>query len=295
MTSDRILRYAAFTEAGSGGNPAGVVLGADDLDDGARLSIAAAVGYSETAFVDGPAAASTYRVRYFSPLAEVDFCGHATVAAAVALGERGATGVLTFETRAGRIEVRTDGGTATLTSVPTRTRPAAQDELDAALTALRWSRADLDPRYPVHVAFAGNDHLILAVHDRRTLAGLDYDYPALAALMAERRWTTVHAVWAESPTLFHARDPFPPGGVVEDPATGAAAAAFGGYLRDLLLTEVPARVTVLQGVDMGRPSRLLVDVAADDARVRVTGAASAIGTTSSDTTAGSRTSGPTRV
>jgi len=60
--------------------------------------------------------------------------------------------------------------------------------------------------------------------------------------------------------------------VVEDPATGAAAAAFGGYLRTLGLVEPPAQVTVLQGEDMGSPSRLVVDITADD-RVRVTGAA----------------------
>lgn len=87
--------------------------------------------------------------------------------------------------------------------------------------------------------------------------------------MAGRGWTTVHLVWAKSPTVFHARDPFPPGGVVEDPATGAAAAAFGGYLRALALVDVPARVTILQGADMGRPSRLLVDLAACDERVQV--------------------------
>lgn len=75
--------------------------------------------------------------------------------------------------------------------------------------------------------------------------------------------------------LFSARNPFPPGGVVEDPATGAAAAAFGGYLRALGLVDVPAQVTVLQGQDMGQPSRLLIDISNDD-RVRVTGTASAL-------------------
>jgi predicted PhzF superfamily epimerase YddE/YHI9 len=101
-------------------------------------------------------------------------------------------------------------------------------------------------RYPVHVAYAGNGHLILAVKNRGILAVMDYDYPALANLMAEKAWTTVHAIWAETPVLFHARDPFPPGGVREDPATGAAAAAFGGYLRTLSLVDVPATVTILQ-------------------------------------------------
>jgi len=287
---DRVLHYSAFTidaltsdsdalpVDGAGGNPAGVVLDADDLDDASRQRIAAAVGYSETAFVDRPGADGVRRLRYFSPQAEVDFCGHATVAAAVALADRGESGALDFAINAGRLDVTTGetprGRTATLTSVPTRTRAAEPEEVAAALSALRWAADDLDPRYPPHVAYAGNDHLVLAVRERARLAALDYDFPALAALMARRGWTTVHLVWAQSPTEFAARDPFPPGGVVEDPATGAAAAAFGGYLRELGLVPLPARVTIDQGVDMGRPSRLLVDIEPDDPRVRVTGGAS---------------------
>ncbi len=275
-----VLRYAAFTDHGRGGNPAGVVLDAAGLDDAARLETAARVGYSETAFIEAAGDGGRYRVRYFSPKSEVAFCGHATIATAVAMAERHGPGVLHFDTLAGPVAVRTSAGpaglTATLTSVATRTRAARAPELDAALTALRWRREDLDPRYPAHVAYAGNEHLILAVRDRARLAALDYDYPALEKLMAAQDWTTVHLVWAESPVVFHARDPFPPGGVVEDPATGAAGAAFGGYLRALALVEIPARVTILQGEDMGRPSRLLVDLAADDDRAEVTGAAGPI-------------------
>lgn len=272
-----VLRYAAFTDHGGGGNPAGVVLDAAGLDDAVRLAIAAQVGYSETAFVESGGRNRCYRVRYFSPKAEVAFCGHATIAAAVALAEQDGPGHLQLTTPAGPITVQTSttrsGMTATLTSVPARTRPAEDGEIDETLTALRWHRSDLDPRYPVHVAHAGNDHLVLAVQERERLAALDYDYPAMEALMAERGWTTVHLVWAENPTTFHARDPFPPGGVVEDPATGAAAAAFGGYLRALALVDLPARITILQGADMGHPSRLLVDVTAGDDRVQVTGTA----------------------
>ena len=77
--------------------------------------------------------------------------------------------------------------------------------------------------------------------------------------MAARDWTTVHLVWREDDDGFHARNPFPPGGVVEDPATGAAAAALGAYLRELGLVDPPATLTIHQGEDMGRPSRLRVD------------------------------------
>ena len=273
-TTDDVLELAAFPDGGRGGNPAGVVLRAEGLADADRLALAARLGHSETAFVETAAEPGRYRVRYWSPRAEVAFCGHATIAAAVALAERDGAGGLCFDTAVGPVPVltrRTDEGVvATLTSVPTRTRPAQEEELAELLAALRWAPGDLDSRYPVHVASGGVDHPVLAVRERSRLAELDYDYPALDALMAARGWTTVQLVWAQTPTLFHARNPFPPGGVYEDPATGAAAAALGGYLRDLALVPVPSRVTVLQGADMGRPSRLLVDVT-DDPRVRVTG------------------------
>ena len=275
-----VLRYAAFTADGAGGNPAGVALDAAGWDDATRLAVAADVGFSETAFVEPLARDGEYEVRYFSPRAEVAFCGHATIATAVALAERRGPGELLFHTAAGPVPVRTQetaaGYTATLTSVPTTTRAAEAGELDAALAALRWERGDLDPRYPAHVAHAGNHHLVLAAATRARLRELDYDYDALDVLMQERRWTTVHLVHAHSPVSFSARDPFPPGGVREDPATGAAAAAFGGYLRHLGLVDLPARITLLQGEDMGRPSRLVVDLTEEDDRVRVTGTAAAV-------------------
>ncbi|MBA4866477.1 PhzF family phenazine biosynthesis isomerase [Streptomyces sp. PSKA54] len=273
------LRYSAFTHVPAGGNPAGVVLDASGLDDAAMLRIAAEVGYSETAFVTGRDDASRrFRVRYFSPLAEVAFCGHATVALAVALAERLGPGEIFLDTLAGEIPVATmvdDAGTvlATLTSVPTRSRPAVGTELDAALKALGWAPGDLDPALPPHVAFGGNDHLVLAAASRARLADLEYDFDGLAEVMRRHGWTTVHLVWRESPERFHARDPFPVGGVVEDPATGAAAAAFGGYLRTLGLVTGPATIAIRQGEDMGRPSDLLIDVAPHDTRTRVTGQA----------------------
>jgi predicted PhzF superfamily epimerase YddE/YHI9 len=197
-----VLRYAAFTDHGGGGNPAGVVLDAAGLDEAARLAIAARVGYSETAFAEAAGGAGQYRVRYFSPRAEVAFCGHATIAAAVAIAERDGPGLLHFDTLAGPVAVRTSptpaGLTATLTSVPARTRPVQAAELEAALAALRWRGEDLDPRYPAHVAYAGNDHLILAVRDRARQAADAACLSAgwLRARKLPRCWASwFHAGW----------------------------------------------------------------------------------------------------
>jgi PhzF family phenazine biosynthesis protein len=95
--------------------------------------------------------------------------------------------------------------------------------------------------------------------------------------MSARDLTTVALVHRQDATTFHARNPFPVGGVVEDPATGAAAVALGAYLRALDLVAPPVRLTIHQGDDLGRPSLLLVDLDPDpDSGVRVTGRAVAI-------------------
>ena len=281
--SVEVLRYAAFPAGDAGGNPAGVVLDARGMTDEAMLAVAAEVGFSETAFLfpaessaDRMEDASEAQVRYFSPLAEVPFCGHATIAAAVAHAERHGAGRLDLVTRGGLVPVHTrdEGGrlVATLTSVAPSVKPMSSDALAATLEALGWSTDVLDDALPPYVAFAGNHHPVLAVSSRQVLAGLDYDYAALGALMAEHDWTTMQLVHRERPDLFHARDPFPPGGVVEDPATGAAAAALGGYLRALGLVPHSRRVTIHQGEDMGRPSLLLVDIP-EQGGIDVTGSA----------------------
>jgi PhzF family phenazine biosynthesis protein len=277
-----ILRYAAFTDTPNGGNPAGIVLDATGLDAPTMQAIAAEVGYSETAFLtkaddDG----RSFDVRYFAPSIEVPFCGHATVATGVALGERLGKGLFLLHSRAGDVPVdvaRDQGGhlRATFTSVEPKIDDFAEGALDQLLDVLGWSRDDLDPELPPRVPFAGSWHPVVATASRARLADLAYDFDALRDLMVRRDWGTIQLVWRESPTVFYVRDPFAVGGVVEDPATGAAAAAFGHYLRETKLIDPPVTLTLHQGVDMGRPSLLIVDVDEVDQRIRVGGHAVAI-------------------
>ena len=273
-----VLRYSAFTTDPSGGNPAGVVLDAGGLSDDAMRRIAADVGYSETAFLL-PRADGELDARYFSPLAEVSFCGHATIAAMVAHARRQGPGDFVLPTQAGRVRVTVDAGfVATLTSVPPRVEALDAADLDSVLAALRWQRDDLDPVLPPAVAYAGAWHPVIAVASRARLADLHYDFDALAALMASRGWTTINLVWREDAHTLHARNPFPPGGVVEDPATGAAAAALGAYLAGQDQLPDDRRFTIHQGHDLGCPSVLRVDVPVDVRDgVRVSGTAVEIG------------------
>ncbi len=284
MTPDHrpeVLRYTAFSGDPAGGNPAGVVLDASGLDEERMLAIAAELGYSESAFLTERTGEGAYTIRYFSPKAEVPFCGHATVATALALAERDGPGALEFATPAGPVPVSVvrEGGElrATLTSVAPHVEGIAEADLTEALAALDWSAADLDPALPPRIGYAGARHLVLAAATRERLADLDYDFARLEALMRRLDLTTLQLVWREGPEVFHVRDPFPVGGVVEDPATGAAAAAFGAYARELELVPETAVLTLRQGADMGRPSTLTVELRAGDARIRVSGTGTRIG------------------
>lgn len=263
MNSGTLHRLAAFTNRPGGGNPAGVWVGDRLPAADVMQRIAAQVGYSETAFV-APSSGTERIIRYYSPEAEVTFCGHATIATGVLLGETAGDGTYRLATLAGEVpvSVRTRDGhrEASLTSVEPKYRLATDALLGEALAALRWKRGELDATIPPACAYAGAWHLVLAVTHASRLADLKYDFEMLKALMLREDLTTLQLVWREQPDLFHSRNPFPVGGVVEDPATGAAAAALGGYLRAAGLIAVPARVLIRQGEAMGRPSRITVDI-----------------------------------
>ena len=171
MPTAEVLRYTAFSTSPQGGNPAGVVLDATGLDDPAMQAIAAEVGYSETAFLmtgDGP---RDFGVRYFAPSIEVPFCGHATIATAVALGERNGEGRFVLHAKPGQIDVEVthddEGLRATLTSVEPKLAELRADDLDELLATLRWGRDDLDPAYPPMVSYGGAWHPVLAANTPR--------------------------------------------------------------------------------------------------------------------------------
>ncbi|WNZ24893.1 PhzF family phenazine biosynthesis isomerase [Leptolyngbya sp. NK1-12] len=263
MTSGALYRLSAFTTDPRGGNPAGVWVGDTLPEPDVMQRIAAEVGFSETAFV-APASGLDRIVRYYSPEAEVSFCGHATIATGAVLGENQGEGTYRLATAVGTVPVNVcqrDGYyEASLTSVEPTFSFASDALVTEALATLKWQHPDLDQSIPPAKAYAGAWHLVLAVADTNRLANLDYDFATLKALMLREDLTTLQLVWRESPTVFHARNPFPVGGVVEDPATGAAAAALGGYLREAKLIKEPTTILIRQGEAMGRPSRLIVTI-----------------------------------
>ena len=254
-----VLRLAAFSQDGKGGNPAGVVFCEEMPDDDEMLRIAKEVGYSETAFLlkqeDG------WRVRYFAPAMEIPFCGHATIALGAALGEHFGPGKYKLFLNDSEIQVNAeslDGRfSSTLYSPETSSEDAPGEFMDKVLGGFQLTRAHLDPAFPVRFASAGARHLIFVLKDRDTLANMQYQFDFVRELMMEQGLITISLLWPESDEVFHSRNAFAAGGVYEDPATGAAAAALAGYLRDIGW-QGKNEFTILQGEDMGMPSRLRV-------------------------------------
>lgn len=254
-----ILKVAAFSHNGRGGNPAGVAFCDEMPTDEEMLQVAKDVGYSETAFLVKQN--NSWRVRYFAPAMEVPFCGHATIALGAVLGERFGLGEYRLILNQSEISVRADksiqGIVATLYSPETFSEDAPKEFVDEVLAGFNLTYDDLDPMFPIRFASAGAKHLILVARDRKTLADMSYDFDSVRDLMMEQELITISLLWQETDEIFHSRNAFASGGVYEDPATGAAAAALAGYLRDINW-KGKSTFTILQGEDMGVPSRLLV-------------------------------------
>jgi len=250
-----ILKLAAFSHNGQGGNPAGVAFYEAMPSEEEMLKIAKEVGYSETAFLVKQG--NDWRVRYFAPAMEVPFCGHATIALGAALGERFGDGEYKLTLNDSQITVRAEGSSATLQSPATHSEDAPKEYVGKILAAFQLKADDIDASFPIRFASAGAKHLILVVKERKMLTDMNYPFDEVKALMEEQGVVTISLLWQESNELFHSRNAFAAGGVYEDPATGAAAAALAGYLRDIGW-QGKNSFTIMQGEDMGVPSRLLV-------------------------------------
>ncbi len=258
-----------------GGNPAGVVI-ANTLPSHAEMqAVAAEVGFSETAFAapDG----DSWMVRYFSPETEVPFCGHATIGmgAALTLQEDDGLFHLNLKEASITVEGRRNGSliTAALQSPQTSSAPADEKIVQEALDLFGYDFDDLDPRITPATINAGATHLLLALKSRASLSAMTYDLAKGREFMNSRSLVTVALVFAETDQLFHVRNPFASGGVYEDPATGAAAAALAGCLRSIGWPHNGV-IDIIQGEDMGVRSVLKAEIPSEPgSSIRVSGTA----------------------
>ncbi|OOZ40190.1 PhzF family phenazine biosynthesis protein [Solemya elarraichensis gill symbiont] len=268
-----IIRIAAFSDGNIGGNPAGVHISEQHPSVPEMRSIAAEVGYSETAFAEP--SEDGWHVRYFSPESEVPFCGHATIALGGALAKRNGAGIYSLALNEANITVegfvQAGSYSAALQSPNTQSKPADPETVQTALRLFGYEQQDLNLNIPPAFANAGANHLIISLNSRSKFRAMSYDLNAGRTFMHDLELVTVMLVYSETKQLFHTRNPFASGGVYEDPATGAASAAFAGYLRDINWPHA-GTINIVQGEDMGSRSIIRAELTdAPGSSVRVSG------------------------
>ncbi|OWV74204.1 phenazine biosynthesis protein PhzF [Rhizobium sp. N122] len=272
--------YDVFTDRKLAGNPLAVIFDGDDLSDEAMQAITREINLSETVFVQ-PSSNPAYaaKLRIFTPGRELPFAGHPTVGTAVALAERahGASTldlVTVLEENVGpvRCAVRLREGEASFAEfdLPRKSQPAVMplDKLGMAdALSLKVTEIGFENHVP-SVWSAGVPFLLIPVHDVGAAQRVEFDPQlwekivpfvegALASAYVYCRGGVNHVA------KFHARMFASGMGIVEDPATGSAAAALSGAIHYFdRLTDGHHPIMIEQGVEMGRPSfiHLHIDV-----------------------------------
>jgi trans-2,3-dihydro-3-hydroxyanthranilate isomerase len=261
-----------FTDRPLTGNQLCVIPEPVDVSTAFMQAIAKEIGFSETTFVT-PAGGDRYAMRIFTPALELAFAGHPSLGTAfVMVSEGRVTSPLTQVIAAGEFELRVDveAGTARMRQGAPRFADPLDDETRSALaTAVGLSTGDLVPHLPVRSVSTGFFHLMLPVRDPATVARAAPDSRALVPLLLAAGTDAVY-VFAVEPVAegggdgsrVKARLFAPVAGIEEDPATGSAAGPLGAYL--VHHGVIPSgRLTISQGVEIGRPSTLMVDVEPD--------------------------------
>jgi trans-2,3-dihydro-3-hydroxyanthranilate isomerase len=267
----RYLVLDVFTDTAYGGNPLAVLPEAEGLTEIQMQRIAREFNLSETAFVRPPRnRGETHRLRIYTPARELPFAGHPTVGAALALAEEGwPEDEFVFGEGIGPVRVslrqQKQGRSAWLWAAKMPELGPGPPPVDAlaALVSLRTTDILAGDWGPVAVS-AGIPFLVIPVRDAATLARAELDVNRWREILKDWWADQVYVVAPlDGPqgTRYRARMFAPSLGFLEDPATGAAAAAFPGWLvprlgaRDGILT-----VTVEQGIEMGRPSTLMIEI-----------------------------------
>ncbi|HEY5718625.1 MAG TPA: PhzF family phenazine biosynthesis protein [Motiliproteus sp.] len=256
----------AFADDEQGGNPAGVVLGAERFSPAQKLSIAAAIGLSETAFVS-PSQQAAFKLEFFTPERQIAHCGHATVATFSYLHQIGAVsnGLSSKETIDGCRAIHLDGERAYMEQRAPSYQPLSPAQHQTLLASLGLDPADLLSDLPPQVVNTGNGFGIVGLKDVQRLAQLCVDQAAVTTFSNE---LDLIGLYVFTPATHHpgrqasARMFAPRYGITEEAATGMAAGPLACVLYDQLGIRQP-RLQIEQGYLMAAPSPSVIEVHLD--------------------------------
>ena len=249
-----------FTDRPLAGNQLCVVPEPLDLPDGVMQAITREIGFSETTFVTW-LGEDRYGLRIFMPTGELPFAGHPTLGTAFVLVSEGLVrSPLTQVVAAGDIpvDVDVDAERARMRHLTPTYEPPIEDRALGAST-VGLSVEELDPGLPVQIVSTGSPQIIVPLRSLAAVSAARPDHAQIEAMIERYGSDSVYLFHAEGGRA-RARLFMPSPLLPEDAATGSAAGPLGAYLAEHGRLR-PGRLTVSQGVEMGRPSTILVDVA----------------------------------
>lgn len=271
MKTRKVLHYDAFSSIANKGNPAGVVMQADDLDELSMQSIAKSVGFNETVFILKSEQAD-YRLRYFTPGHEINLCGHATVAALYCLKTLGIIGEarneITIETKVGILPIRFEMKNSEWFITMKQDQPQfAPFNGSAALLAesMGISEEEIDPTLPIVYGSTGTWTLLVPIKKLSTFSKMKPDNKKFPDLLQENSKSSIHPFGMETrdgDAFMHARHfSSPYSGTIEDAVTGTASGVMGAYYLSYVDKELPQiEFVVEQGHEIERDGKVLVSI-----------------------------------
>lgn len=264
----QLYRLNAFTDNNTGGNPAGVVLNADELDDVTMMAIAQDLAYSETAFVMSSTCAD-FRVRFFTPVEEVDLCGHATIATFNLLRDLGhlSTGPYTQETKAGILQVHVYDEHVFMSQA----LPTFHDLLDqeAVKDCFNSKTNPYIGQLPIQIVSTGLRDIFLPIKDLETLLTLEPNLTHINRISQKYNVVGIHAFVLDSLHQgdAHVRNFAPRYGINEESATGTSNGGLSCYLIHYMNHQFDGSFVIEQGYCMGQPSKIMTKVDYDDDKI----------------------------
>ena len=264
----------AFTDTVFGGNPAGVVIlpeGKDFPSDEICVKTAAELRYSETAFIKklGP---NEFNIRYFTPAAEVDLCGHATIGSFTALKYAGIIGDGKYmnHTLSGDLEIVIDGKSVLMDMATPKKLNEITDKakLEELYTIMGLDYNEFDRPLTPQMISTGLPDIMMPVDSLEELSKIAPDFPALSKLSEKYEVVGVHAFTTNcDDATCHVRNFAPLYDIDEEAATGTSNGALTYYGKLNGFVKDGDDSKFIQGEKMGRPSAILSHIEGDKIKV----------------------------
>jgi len=263
----KVYTLNSFAKCIEGGNPAGVVLNADDLSEDSMKKIAGMIGFSETAFVMKSGLAD-FKVRFFTPNEEVDICGHATIGTFSTLLSKSLIkpGKYLQETKAGILSVKLNEDFSIMMNqtAPSYYQTISKEEI---ADSLNITINEMIEELPIQIVSTGLRDILIPIKSIDMVNRIKPNFEKVSKISSKYNTIGYHIFTLESlnDSNAYCRNFAPLYGIPEESATGTSNSALACYLfkYDKIKPENANHIIIEQGYSMEKPSEIIVDLIAE--------------------------------